>query len=59
MEYVILFRNPRSMKVGGIMTGDEEDSLEVFASEDDAAKFANGHILLKAWPYQIVELDVL
>lgn len=57
MECVILWRNTQNDTVGFISDG--EGNIEVFKDRDAALELAWDHGLLKAFPYQIVELDGL
>ncbi len=59
MECVILFRNPSNGSVGFISKTTKPDEIEVFPHIDDAVELAQEHFLLRAWPFQIVELDEL
>ena len=56
-DFVILFRNPSNSKVGFIHDGSEFESVSMFASREEAEELAREHSLLRAWPYQIVEVE--
>lgn len=57
MECVILVRMESGAVLG--IEGDEEGALEVFPDADAAIDFAEEHVLCKAMPWQLVELDEL
>lgn len=57
MECVILWRNTQNDKVGFI--SDEAGEIAVFRNIDEAIDLASDHTLLRAFPFQIVELDEL
>jgi hypothetical protein len=56
-ECVILWRNTQNDAVGFI--SNSEGDIEVFANRDEAIALALDHPLLRAFPYQIVELEEL
>jgi len=57
MQAVILWRNTQNGQVGFISSDD--DNIAVFADRDEAIELAENHHLLRAFPYQVVELDEL
>lgn len=59
MECVILFRNTQNGRVGFIDDGDGQ--ISVFENHDVAVDYAlmGGSPVLRAFPYQIVELSEL
>lgn len=56
-ECVILFRNTSNNAVGFIQTDKGEGEIEVFPHMDAAIECADRHMMLRAYPFQIVELD--
>lgn len=56
-ECIILYRNTASGLVGFV--NDSEDDVMVFADRDAAIAAADTVPILRAYPYQIVELDEL
>ena len=60
-EYVILYRNPATKKIGAVARYPEAyDStpVRVFASLTEATEFFGTSRLLQAWPCQFMELDL-
>ena len=55
MECVILVR----LNNGDVIAISEEDRLSVFKNMDEAVALADEHLLCRAMPYQIVELNEL
>ena len=56
MQCVILYRNTQNNCVGFISEVDP-DQIAVFSNWERARHFADKNMLLRAFPYQIVELD--
>src|SRR6266853_5203004 len=54
-DCVILFRNTRTGEVGFV--SDDDGELLVFSNHDDAVSGAETVPILRAFPYQIIELD--
>lgn len=57
-ECVILWRNTQSNKVGYVSDGDG-DQIMVYADRDAAIRDVPNIPILRAFPYQIVEMDEL
>ncbi len=58
-DCIIVFRNPRNGAIGIIREDDDSDDPFVLPDRDAAIAFAQSHPLLRAWPFQILELDEL
>lgn len=58
MEGVILFRNKSNGRVGYVSDG-ESDKIMVYRNEESALRDVPNIPILRAFPYQIVELDQL
>jgi hypothetical protein len=58
-ECVILFRNTQNNRVGFVIDGDDPCEIAVFPHRDAAIDVAAHIPILRAFPYQIVELDEL
>ena len=56
-DCVILFRNTSNGRVGFVGQESDPDKMEVFPNEDEAIKAADDVPILRAHPYQIVQLD--
>ena len=57
-ECVILWRNPQTGRVGFI-SDDSGSEIAVFPTRDHAIELAREHTILRAFLYQIVELEEL
>ena len=58
-ECVILFRNPHNGAVGYIKPDEDKIGSLSFPNFEAALKVVEEHETIRAWPYQIVELDEL
>lgn len=58
-ECVILFRNTQNGRVGFIAANDDPGEIAVFKNRDEAIACTEWQPLLRAFPYQIVEVDEL
>lgn len=58
MECVILYRNTRNQKVGYVSEG-ESDKIAVYNDQEQAIRDIPNILILRTYPYQIVELDEL
>lgn len=56
MKTVILWKNTQNGRIGFI--SGEDDEIAVFESEEHAEELAREHMLLQAFPYQIVEVEM-
>jgi len=55
-QCVILFRNTMNKRVG-FVTEDDLENIKVFPNMHDALEAVGDVPILRAYPYQIIELD--